>query len=484
MNPRVRDLLKHSVVYGIGQVLTRLASVVLLPFYTRYLSPADYGATAILDLSAQVLGILIGGGLVVAANRFHFERAETARQQAVWWTSLIMVGLVATAVAGSGMVLRQPLADLTLGREVANGAMLWGLALATLWTGMLTQVPSTYIAARKWSTLSVALSFANLLLNVALNVYFLTVWKMGVAGVLLGNLCTSVVGLTVSSAVMVSHCGRMQFDRPLARELWQFGRPLVLTALLSTAMHQADRLILRKFFSLEDVGIYSLAYTLAQGLNTLILVPFSSIWGVVIYDIAKEPDAESMFTRIFEQFTYLLMLVLFGVSLFVDPLLTWLVPGTYDGVKPLVPILCLSFVFFSAHEHFRVPAMLAKRTVSLLLPYASAAVANIALCLLVVPRFGPAGAAWLSVVTYAIFSGVGLIQYRRIDRFDYPLVRCFAVLVAMSLSYAACAALQRLQLPLIWAVLLPVVVWTAWTIVLMRPLARYLWSSRAALSAA
>ena len=60
----VRDLLKHSSVYMIGQILTRMASVLLLPFYTHVLTPADYGITAILDLLAALLSTFIAGGMI------------------------------------------------------------------------------------------------------------------------------------------------------------------------------------------------------------------------------------------------------------------------------------------------------------------------------------------------------------------------------------------------------------------------------------
>ena len=68
MKSHYRDILKHSGVYGLGQVLSRLASVLMLPLYTHYLRPADYGTIAILDLTAGVVGIIIGGGMVSARS--------------------------------------------------------------------------------------------------------------------------------------------------------------------------------------------------------------------------------------------------------------------------------------------------------------------------------------------------------------------------------------------------------------------------------
>ena len=66
----LRELLKHSSIYAIGQVLTRMVSVLLLPLYTHCLSPADYGVVGILDTTAAILSLMIGGGMVMPSRGF------------------------------------------------------------------------------------------------------------------------------------------------------------------------------------------------------------------------------------------------------------------------------------------------------------------------------------------------------------------------------------------------------------------------------
>ena len=68
-----RDLLKHSAIYGLGQILARLASIILLPLYTRYLTPADYGILSVIDLAIGVLALVAAGGLAGTVNLFHFD---------------------------------------------------------------------------------------------------------------------------------------------------------------------------------------------------------------------------------------------------------------------------------------------------------------------------------------------------------------------------------------------------------------------------
>src|SRR5581483_10477517 len=104
-------------------------------------------------------------------------------------------------------------------------------------------------------------------------------------------------------------------------------------------------------------------------------------------------------------FVYALLLLMLGVSLFVKPLLGLLVAADYAPAAQLIPVICLAFVFFSLHTHFSVPAMLAKRSESLIPVFTAAAVVNIGLVLILVPRFGLPAAAWASVAGYMVFSG-------------------------------------------------------------------------------
>ena len=188
-----RDILQHSSVYAVGQGLSYLASILLLPIYTHYLRPADYGVISILDLFADILGILIGAGMAVAVNRFHFEARNEHERREVWWTGMTFVILSATLISGSAWILRDELAILSLGSKVEEGSLYFTLILATLWFVIIAQLLNTYLRVRKWSGLYVMINFVRLLINVGLNLYFLIVLDWGVRGILFGNLITEIL---------------------------------------------------------------------------------------------------------------------------------------------------------------------------------------------------------------------------------------------------------------------------------------------------
>jgi O-antigen/teichoic acid export membrane protein len=198
-------------------------------------------------------------------------------------------------------------------------------------------------------------------------------------------------------------------------------------------------------------------------------MPFVAIWSVEVYEIAQQPNAKQIYVNIFTYFVYGLTLIMFGISLFSKPLLMLLATPAYVEAADLIPIVCLGYLFFSIHEHFKVPALLAKRTSSLLPAYLVAALTNIGVNLLAIPLLGIAGAAWTSVLTFATFSFVGLWRYRRIDRYSYPLLRCGFVTVGMSLSYLAEQTLTQWHFSGVWTLMLAAMLWCMWVAVLLGP---------------
>jgi O-antigen/teichoic acid export membrane protein len=466
LNAAHRDILKHSSIYGLGQVLRRLASFLLLPFYTRHLLPEGYGCLAILDLTAALLSVVIGSGMAAAVTRYHFDARDDVERSRVWWTGLAILGTVATLVLALVWIVREPLARLTLGPEESQGGYYYQLILITVWFEAVGQVLDSYLRVRKWSTTYVGSSFLCLLLNIALNVYFLGPLGLGVAGLLWGNLITTGLWRIFGLAVFLYSGSWHGLDWLLGSRLIRFGSPLIVTALMSLIMHQADRYLLHLFVGLDQVGIYSLAYSIGQAVNTLYFLPFISIWGVVIYEIAEQKHAKKIYAQVFQYFVYCQMLIFLLVSLFAKPLLALVAAPAFLDAEGIIPIVCLAYLFFSLHEHFKVPALLAKRTLSLLPAFIAAAAINIIANLLLIPRLGLPGAAWTSVLTFATFSFLGLWRYRLIDKYEYPFTRCAAVLAGMITTYLTFRLLDRMGLRPLWLYAFSAVAWCAWAVLL------------------
>src|SRR5438045_6937097 len=105
MLERLKELFRHSVVYGLGSVVARVLGVLLLPLYTRYLSPSDYGLIETLVALSAVLTALVAQGMKSAFFRFYFDSAETERRLLVVRTAFWYVLAASSVVSAIGIAL-------------------------------------------------------------------------------------------------------------------------------------------------------------------------------------------------------------------------------------------------------------------------------------------------------------------------------------------------------------------------------------------
>jgi O-antigen/teichoic acid export membrane protein len=214
--------------------------------------------------------------------------------------------------------------------------------------------------------------------------------------------------------------------------------------LASLAMHQMDRGLLRLFgVDLSSIGLYALAYTIAQAGNTLVLEPFQAIWAPVLFDVDARPDRIRVFRHVFIALVFAVFLVQTGLALASVPLIRLVAAPEYAGAAHLLPWLCLAFFFFPLHTMFRIPVILHRKTGSVAWIAFAAAGLNLLLNVFLIPRFGVWGACWASIATYAAYSFLGHLVYRRTEDVHFPLQIVLAAAGAGFFAYG----MQRLLLP-------------------------------------
>ncbi|MFX0142190.1 MAG: lipopolysaccharide biosynthesis protein, partial [Candidatus Hodarchaeota archaeon] len=73
MLSELKKLLRHSSVYSIGNLLSKAIGFFLIPLYTRYLTPADYGVLELLELTSSIISLFLGLRIGTAVIRFFYD---------------------------------------------------------------------------------------------------------------------------------------------------------------------------------------------------------------------------------------------------------------------------------------------------------------------------------------------------------------------------------------------------------------------------
>jgi O-antigen/teichoic acid export membrane protein len=403
-----QGFVKHAAVYGLASLLMQAGGVVLLPLYTRCLSPADYGVLEVLGrLAETVAPLLLFGGFRQALLTFYQQsNHETERRQVVSTT----LGLIAaTCLLGGGpvLVLAGPLSRWlggTLGPDGATlSANLLRLAVVCILLEPWSLLPLALVQARVESTTFVIITLSQFVVRVTLCVVLVAWLDWGVAGVLAASVLTAAVyGVGLSLRELARSRGR-----PRASQVWamvRFALPFVPGGLCFFLLHHGDRFFLLRWGGRAEVGYYALGYKLALGVGMFSLSPLYMVWSTRMYAVAREPDAPAVFGRAFTRILAAYLLVGLGLCVFQDELVVLIAGPAYASATRVVPIVVLA-CFFQAGASLMDAAFYVRRCTGLKLAITLAATAvMLALYIILIPPYGSVGAALATLGGFAFLA--------------------------------------------------------------------------------
>src|SRR5690606_13206608 len=191
----------------------------MLPIYTRYLTPADYGIVELLVVMVSLIELLFGARLFHAVTRYYYEQDSKRESDAVMSTALIITSLISAAAVFGIFIFRDPLSGLMFGTDSHR------LLVALFGVQVLTQALEYYalgyirIQQRPW--LFIIASMSKLAMQLGLNILLIVVMKMGVLGVVLASVLASAV-FTFAMTIYTFWNTGLQFSRHMARKLLLF----------------------------------------------------------------------------------------------------------------------------------------------------------------------------------------------------------------------------------------------------------------------
>src|SRR5438128_8944996 len=185
MFDQIKRLVKHSASYGIGGFVSRILAVLLLPLYTRYLSPSDYGAIATLVALSAVLFAMLRASIQSSFFRFYFDSTDERRRTLVVRTSFWFTMATATAALLAGLALAEPISRALFATGSYTGLV--RAAFVGLWAAMnYDQLASLFRVEERSVSFALA-SLANVVLTIGVTVLLVVVLDKGPVGVLVGN---------------------------------------------------------------------------------------------------------------------------------------------------------------------------------------------------------------------------------------------------------------------------------------------------------
>ena len=430
MSGYLRRLAGTGAAYTAASVISKLIAVALLPLYTRFLTPADYGAAEVMFAAVVALSIVIRLGLIEALLRFYYRSGEDPGKvvstsfAALFWAGTASV-LVLMPFAGG-------ISDLLLG---INDPSLARIALGGLWVLTLSEFLLTLFRLDEKARQFFVVTMLSVLLTIPVTVVLVVFLGMGAEGLLLGSYGT---GLVVVLGLIAWHHSRLSLlvDRELLRRMLRFGLPTMPAELSLYSLSFIDRILVARLLGLAEAGLYALAVKISQSVNVLVR-GFQLAFPPLAYSITDDDEARRAYSVIVTWFAVLMAFVVAAVWLTAP----WIVrifaaPDFFPAVEAVGPVAAGTALYAlymvllvvlgrTGRTEFNFPATVA------------GVVTNIGLNLLLLPELGILGAGVSLAVSYMIVLVLMYVFTQRLFPVPYEWGRLAKAIGASAVVIAA-----------------------------------------------
>jgi O-antigen/teichoic acid export membrane protein len=433
----LRRLATTGFAYTSASVLSKLIAVALLPLYTSYLTPTDYGEAEVLFAGVVAASIVVRFGAIEALLRFYYKAGEDPAR--VVATSFAALFWVTTAAALIVLPFAEPVFEALLDRSLAPDLV--RIAVGGLWVLTMYEYLLTLFRLEERAKAYFVTTMANVLAAIGLTVVLVVGAGEGARGLLLGSYASGaafVVGLGALHRRSLS----LRVDLPLLRRLARFGVPTMPAELSLYSLNFIDRIIIVRYAGFAEAGLYALAIKFAQGINVLVR-GFQLAWPPLAYSIRDDEEARLAYARIVTLFVSGCAFVVVGMWLLARWIARALAAPEFFQSYEAVGLLSTAVTLYALYMVLVVVLGRTGRTELSFPATAVAVVANVGLNLLLVPPLGIVGAGLALVASYAVVVAVMYAITQRLFPVPYEWGRLLRAL----LISAALIALGELLMP-------------------------------------
>ena len=451
---RNRSLFNNSIFFAIGNLGSRVVQLLMLPLYTKWLSPADYGVVDLLNNYINVLVLFIG--LDVADALIIFPLKKKIDEIKIIFSTAFLFTIFTT-------IITVIIFYLTYATGVKNmlgtfGDNLW-FAFGILVSQAIYRVFQYF--CRGIDRMSV-FSYTGIVSSFLIaGLSFVLIPEFGFRGYLtamiLSNILTAFFVIVYSNAF--KYFSIKGFDKDVLKDMLKYSIPMIPNILLWWIILSLNRPLLEKYVGLAAIGLFGIACKIPDIIG-MVYNFFHPAWITTISEEYGNRDFNKYVNNVLEVVTCVqtfLFIVTMVISKYV---FLWFIDERYYSALIYVPLLCVGVVFSNFATFISSIFNANRKTNRMFYSVIIAAFICLVLNFILIPHYGIWGAC-ISIAVGHLAAGISRIYYTH-DTFTllHPLhlvSNCLLCILCSTLIY------YNLHSLILWGILLPISIAVNWT---------------------
>jgi len=398
----LKNTIFDTAVYSMGSLITKVVGIVLLPVYTTHLSLSEFGQYGLLETTWHLLSIVLSFGLLTGFMRWFTTEKDEFQRKRIFFTTVVFLFSVVVIFNIVVIPFLKTLSGLVLKQEDMSHYIQVSFILAGL--DVLTLQMFNLLRVLNRSVFYVLINIARFAFNLLGTIFFVAHMHLGVMGILWGQMCGYGIAWFFLFRPFIQY-SKCQFSLSLLGQMLKFSIPMIFVSLSNIVLSTGDRYVLQFMTTDDQVGIYTLAFKIANFINVFVIQSFTLGYLPRTYQIYGKPGDKRRYSKMLTYFTFVLCIAFLFVSFFSRYIIQFFSrQPDYWEAAVYIPLLAFSMIFLGMKYIFSLGLLLKKKTRYLSLFVSLTALLNIGLNMLAVPFWNIWGACLTTLFCYALLT--------------------------------------------------------------------------------
>ena len=416
MNP-LKKLASQTAIYGLSSVVGRLLNYLLVPLYTRYFLPEEYGVVTELYAYVAFLVIILTYGIETAFFRF----SQKENNRIVYSTSLISLLFSSLLFIILMFVFSENISS-SIGYPNNQEYVKWFALIIGL--DAISSISFAKLRALNKATRFALIRLVNIFINIGLNLFFIiycpyaiennlqslnfvnSVYSpsVGVGYIFIANLFASAITILMLLPEMINSV--WIFERNLWKKMMIYASPLLIAGLAGMTNETIDRILLKYLLPessniSREIGLYGAFYKLSI-IMILFIQTFRFAAEPFYFSQEREHNSRKIYADVMKYFIIVTSFIFLIVTTFYDFFINFLGSKYHDERGFLVvSILLFANFFLGIYYNLSIWYKLTEKTRYGAYIAIFGASITIILNILLIPVFGFVGCAWATLICYS-----------------------------------------------------------------------------------
>lgn len=339
MDSRYKKLGANTLLVFIGRAGSALIGMLMLPFYTNWLSPEEYGTyDLVYTYSLIILGVVTCS---ISDSIFVYPKTSDSDGKTRYFTSGLTFSIVTIIFCGFTLWgLSEILKDRV--REYIIFQMVW-IVIGMVASSFLQLYVQSFTRAidkmKVYGITGIVQTLSIAMLSLIL------IPRLGLTGYFIALIIANFVAATFSFLCSKSYkyLNWRAYDNCALKELLKYGIPLVPSGIMWWLVNGFNKPIIESEIGLTGLGIFAVANKF-PALITLLFTIFANAWNITLLEEFGNSDFNNFFNRTVKFLFFVMILSGCVLSSISYPLILIIANPSYLSAWVYIPILIIGVI--------------------------------------------------------------------------------------------------------------------------------------------